>query len=343
MTVGMGRPKTSWVDAPPRMTRRPRKRLGGFLYYYQAAGKKIPLGSNLLTAKEEWARLERRGPKTLFPDVAKLYRACFKDFSISTRDHYERALRNLEVYFRKHTLEQVQPHHVKAYLRKRSKKGAALFEKRVGSAMFNWARGEGHTPAPNPFHGIKFTKAEKRAFDRLGRRKVYVTDAMYREVWIRGDAVLQDAMDLAYRTGQRPGDLLRARRQDIEDGVPFDGRSVRVLRFTQEKTGAKVAVVIEGELERDVARILGRPRKVPSMYLIADRHGQRVTRGALNDRFRKARGEATWQFRDIRAKTATDMPDLKRAQLLLGHADETTTVIYRRSTGDVVAALDRAI
>jgi integrase len=342
MTLGMGRPKTSWIDAPPRMTRRPRRK-GGFHYYYQAAGKKTPLGTNLITAKEEWARLESNGPKVLFPHVARLYRDAFKDFAASTRDHYERALRNLEVYFRKFTLEQMQPRHVKMYLRKRSKKGAAMFEKRVGSAMFNWARGEGHTSVPNPFHGITFSKAEKRAYQATGRRKVYVTDTAYREVWGRGDDVLQDAMDLAYRTGQRPGDILKARRQDIEEGVEFEGRRVRVLWFTQEKTEARVGVIIEGELERVLERILGRSRPVASVYLIADRRGQRVLLGALNVRFRKARGEATWQFRDIRAKTASDMPDLKKAQLLLGHAQETTTVIYRRSAGDVVAALDRAI
>lgn len=334
MTLGMGRPKTSWVDAPPRMTRRPRKRKGGFLYYYQSAGKKIPLGANLLAAKEEWARLESRGPKVLFPHVARLYRETFKPFSASTKDHYERALRNLEVYFRRFAMDQIEPRHIKKYLRARSRKGAAMFEKRVGSAMFNWARGEGHTSAPNPFQGIKFSRAEKRSFEPVGKRVVYVTDAQYKEVWGRGDAVLQDAMDLAYRTGQRPGDILKARRQDIVEGV---------LWFVQQKTGARVGVTVQGELQRVLERILARERPIPSMYLICDRRGQRVLLNALGERFRKARGEAVWQFRDIRAKTATDMPDLKKAQLLLGHAKETTTTIYRRDDGAAVAPLERSI
>jgi hypothetical protein len=79
------------------------------------------------------------------------------------------------------------------------------------------------------------------------------------------------------------------------------------------------------------------------MYLICDRRGQRVLLQALEDRFRKARGDATWQFRDIRAKTSTDMPDLKKAQLLLGHANETTTTIYRRSKSAVVDPQERQI
>jgi hypothetical protein len=46
-----------WHDLPPRMKAR-RLASGKVLYYYQAGGKQIALGSNLITAREEWARLE---------------------------------------------------------------------------------------------------------------------------------------------------------------------------------------------------------------------------------------------------------------------------------------------
>lgn len=309
---------------------------GKIRYYYQAGGKQIPLGSNLIAAKEEWARLEAGGANSeRFPKVSALYRkAMFESFSLSTRRHYAIALDNLDLAFKAFTLEQIEPKHVKEYMRRRTKKGAAVFEKRVGSAFFNWAREEGHTKAANPFRGVTFSKAEKRTFPTMGRRKVYVTDEQYGTVWSRGDAVLQDCMDLAYFSGQRVGDILKARRQDIADGV---------LWIVQEKTGAKVGVKVEGELARVLERALGRERPIPSMYIIADRQGQRVAYNALNARFRKARGEQLWQFRDIRAKTATDIPDLRGAQLLLGHAAETTTTIYRRSAGEVVAPLERKI
>lgn len=307
---------------------------GKVLYYYQSAGKQLPLGSNLVTAKEEWARLEAGGTQAAkFPRVTELYREHIKGYARSTREHYCIALDNLDLAFKAFTLEQIEPKHIKAYIRRRTKKGAAMFEKRVGSAFFNWAREEGHTKAANPFHGVKFSQAERKGYP-TGRRKRYVTDAEYRAVWSAGDAVLQDAMDLAYRTGQRPGDVLKARRQDIADGA---------IWFAQEKTDARLGIKVMGELARVVERILSRPRPIASVYLICDRKGQRVLYNALNDRFRKARGEATWQFRDIRAKASTDMPDLKKAQLLLGHATETTTNIYRRSRGDVVEPLERKI
>lgn len=325
----MGRPKKVYQGVPPRMQPRPRKK-GGFNYYYQAAGKKIPLGSNLIAAKQEWVRLEAGTAAWTFPRVAAEYRKLFPGFKQSTRSHYEGALRNLEVYLRRFTLDQVKPHHIKKYIRERSKKGAAMFEKRVLSALWSWAAGEGYTHAPNPCRGISFTKAERQAFAPK-KPKVYVTDAMFDEVWSRGDAILQDAMDLALHTGQRPGDILSARRQDIAAGV---------LWFTQEKTGKRLGLAIKGELARVVERILARKR--PSIYLIADRHGQRVRYNGLNDRFRKARGDATWEFRAIRRKASTDSPDLKRAQQLLGHATEVTTAVhYRESTGEIVEPLER--
>jgi integrase len=332
MTLGMGRPKSTWHDLPPRMKGR-RLASGKVLYYYQAAGKQIALGSNLPAAKEEWARLEANGPRVLFPHIAAQYRAAtFSGFSASTKAHYEHALRNLEVYFRRYVLEQIQPRHIKHYLRKRSRKGAALFEKRVGSALFNWARGEGLTNAPNPFLGIRFSRAEKRTYEPMGRRKVYVTEAMFQAVYALGDDVLKDAMDLGYLTGQRPSDLLKARRADIVDGVWW---------IDQQKTGKRIGIAVTGALAAVLERILKRPRKVQSVHIIADRRGQRVLYNALNRRFCAARGDADWQFRDIRARTASDALDLKRAQELLGHeSEQTTATVYRRARGSVVAPLE---
>jgi hypothetical protein len=73
-----------------------------------------------------------------------------------------------------------------------------------------------------------------------------------------------------------------------------------------------------------------------------------VSQGALysafNTRFREARGEAAWQLRDIRAKTASDSPNLKAAQALLGHETETTTAaVYRRAKGSIVSLLERTL
>jgi integrase len=331
MTAEMGRPKTAWLDLPPRMSAR-KLPSGKVLYYYQAQGKKRPLGANLIEAKREWLRLETGGMTNAFASIAKQYReAVFKDFAYGTKKRYESALRNLEVAFKGFSLEQIEPQDVKQYIRKRSKKVAAIFEKRVLSAFFTWARGEGITSVPNPCAGVKFSKSESKGFT-TGKRKRYVTDAEFAAVHAKGDAILQDAMDLALLTGQRPGDILKAKRQDIKEGV---------LWVVQEKTGATVGIRVEDGLQRVIDRILARKR--PSMYLISDKRGQRIRYDTLNYKFTQARGDADWQFRDIRAKASTDSPTLKDAQLLLGHTDETTTNIYRRSKGTAVAPLKREV
>jgi hypothetical protein len=175
-----------WHDLPPRMKAR-RLASGKVLYYYQAGGKQIALGSNLITAREEWARLEGGAAGQRWPHITKLYReAVFPSLAIGTRAHYAIALDNLDLAFKKATLEQIEPRHVKGYMRKRTKKGAAVFERKVGAAFFNWARGEGHTKAPNPFKDLGFGAAEKKAF--ASKKAPYVTDAQYAAVWARGDA-----------------------------------------------------------------------------------------------------------------------------------------------------------
>jgi integrase len=61
----------------------------------------------------------------------------------------------------------------------------------------------------------------------------------------------------------------------------------------------------------------------------------------LEKRFAKARGEATWQLRDIRAKSITDENDLRTASQRAGHANEQITAeVYRRIKGDLVSPLN---
>jgi len=57
------------------------------------------------------------------------------------------------------------------------------------------------------------------------------------------------------------------------------------------------------------------------------REGLRLTLGALRSRFDKARtlAKVDFQFRDIRAKAATDTGDLAHSQTLLGHTNRDMT------------------
>jgi integrase len=69
-----------------------------------------------------------------------------------------------------------------------------------------------------------------------------------------------------------------------------------------------------------------------SQWLIHDENGQPLTYWMLRNRFDKPWTAAgvSFQFRDIRVKSVTDMEDLGRAQQLLGHKTRGMTEHYTR-------------
>lgn len=129
---------------------------------------------------------------------------------------------------------------------------------------------------------------------------------------------------MALLTGQRPADVLKLQRTDIRDGA---------LWIVQSKTGDRLGIEITGELAATVARINERPRRAISAFLIQDENGQPLTQFALRLRFDKARtlAKMAFQFRDIRAKAATDTGDLAHSQTLLGHKSRDMTEHYVKS------------
>ena len=112
-------------------------------------------------------------------------------------------------------------------------------------------------------------------------------------------------------------------RADIRDGAIF---------VAQNKTGAKRAIEIVGELAEVAGRIQARKRERHSAYLIQDDNGRPLSMLAMRGRFDKARKAAgvAFQFRDIRAKTASDTGDLSHSQRLLEHKNRDMTEHYVR-------------
>lgn len=121
-------------------------------------------------------------------------------------------------------------------------KARANREKALLSHLFNKAREWGYTDATNPCQGVE-------GFTESGRDR-YVTDAEFQPVRAKADTTLQDAMDIALLTGQRPADVLKVQRADIRDGALF---------VAQNKTCAKRAIEIVGELADVLHRITSRP------------------------------------------------------------------------------------
>lgn len=246
-----------------------------------------------------------------------------------TQRNYTQYVALLEAVFCHVAIDSVRPRDIAEYLRVRGEasKVRANREKALFSTIFNHARSWGYTDATNPCFGIKGFKVKAR--DR------YVSDEEYLAVWSVSHPTVQDAMDLSLLTGQRPADVLKILISDIAGGT---------LQVAQNKTGKKLRISIEGQLAEVIDRIMSQPRNAASRFLLQDSNSQGLNYTTLRSRFDKARKAAgvSFQFRDLRAKAATDTEDLAHAQSLLGHRNRSTTEIYTRERrGDLVRPLQR--
>ncbi|RAM65889.1 tyrosine-type recombinase/integrase [Herbaspirillum rubrisubalbicans] len=357
----MGR-KPSKNSNLPRGVRAREQRSGVIYYYYDAGGtprREIPLGSNYVEAVRKWAELEALPPSTVSKVVTFRY-ACEvyqKKYMIEnapkTREEKLRQIETLLAFFDNPPapLEEIKPLHIKQFLSWRvqrtqdalRKKGepvegnegrvAANREKSLISHIWNAARAEGLTDLPNPCAGIK-------SFREYGR-ETYVYDDAFQAVWGKADVPTRETMDLAYLTGGRPADLLKIDETHLRDGS---------IEVRQNKTGHKLRIAIEGKLAELIERIKARKRGISgvvvSTRLIVNEEGQPLGRSALRFRFEAARAAAgiegdDFQFRDLRAKAATDKTDkskdIREAQLQLGHASVVMTENYvRKRRGRIV-------
>ncbi|TDV39584.1 phage integrase family protein [Paraburkholderia caballeronis] len=337
---------------------RARKRWNKTNYYYDWGGKprrEEPLGSDFVLAIKKWAEIEgAQVPKqalATFKDAADLYvREILPTKAPRTQvDNLKELVFLLEFFEGDARLDEIEPVHIKQYMRWRHQKALTWYAKKkrtpppkaghvranreiaLFSHIFNNARSIGMTAAANPCLGI-----EKNT--ETGR-DVYVEDDLFTRLYEQADEPTRDAMDLAYLAGQRPQDTLNYDERDIKDGFLFIG---------QGKTGKKLRMEVIGELKAVIDRIRARKTgyKVVSTALVVNEKGERMTLGTLQKRFSAARtraGIATgdFQFRDLRAKAGTDKTDatgdIRQAQKQLGHGSISMTEHYvRKRRGEKV-------
>lgn len=315
----MGRRRESNFDDPPRFHRKGK-------VWYHVSGTMPRVWTKLSSDRAEalclWAQREgvREDESTkLFSVVARRYvREVFATKSVQTQRDNEKELTNLLRVFGHMPIDAIAPMHIRQYmdLRGQVAKVRANREKALFSHIFNKAREWGFTTGQNPCQGVK-------GFKETGRSR-YVTDEEFALVKAQAHYTVVDAMDVALLTGQRPADVLKIKRSDIRDGA---------LWVVQNKTGARLGIEVIGELAKVIERIIQTPRKAISAYLIQEESGQPLSQFALRSRFDKARllAKVDFQFRDIRAKAATDTGDLAHSQKLLAHKNREMTEHYVKS------------
>lgn len=336
----MGRKRSTNTNLPDRMRARKRTRKNGkttVYYFYDGRDengrrKEIPLGTDYVAAVQEWSKLESaklpRAARVTFPVAAARYlNTVISHRSSNTVSGAQKAVRKLSEFFGGNNpapLDDIEPAHVRRYLDwRKDTPGSANNEITYLSAIFNYAREQGWTSKENPCRNVK--KHNKK------RREVYIEDYLYQAVYQAADQQMRDLMDIAYITGQRPIDIVGIHSSHIHDGI---------LHINQQKTGAKLRFEISGKLKEIVDRI-----QPGNGYLFLNRHGRPLTRSSLSRQFLELRKSimqqrpelsdelADFQFRDLRAKAATDIylaADTRTAADQLGHASERMTKIYIR-------------
>lgn len=357
---------------------RARKQKSGVTYYYFDTGQKprkeIPLGSNLGKALAEYSKLsqngwspppEKAGPIT-FADVVKRYETdVIPKKAKNTQIGNARELKQLMAHFNDPPapLDLSTPRHVREYMELRRKAPArANREKALLSHIFNTAREWGFTNVANPCAGV-------RGYREKGR-SVYIEENVYKAVFDEAGPILQDAMDMAYLTAQRPSDVIGFTKADV---VTFE-KGALGLRVEQDKTGNELILSMTikdtnelNTLGKLVTKLLDMKSKHarPSPALFCRASGQPITQTAMAQRFAKARKRAVakiradikkapstlqrqqleafaqavkqFQFRDLRAKAGTDKAastgDMRQAQVQLGHSTLGMTEAYIRKRG----------
>lgn len=336
-------------------------------YYYRIVvdgkRKKINLGHNLPNALQKIREIESTGsvvPKTL-REIWNLYKRDQDDGllrrALRTQQDYVTCWNMIEGLLGDVNLDSIRPSQIKQYIKRRTGKTRANREKALISILFNYAREYCDYDGSNPCRDLKGNK-------ETGREK-YVEKWEFEEIYVNADSTLKDVLDLLLYTGQRVGDVLDYKITDLKKNVdltkvlmynriPASEASGKdkadMLKVKTNKTGKKIDIIIAGELERIINRILEKRKKskVNSIYLIANEKGQKLSKHTLQGKFRKARELAGFkpfeiQMRDLRSKNACDS-DAETANVRLAHTTQSMTDKYRdKVRSAMVMPLDKII
>lgn len=214
----------------------------GSYHYYRRGGKRWPLkgepGSRGFL--EDWriAEAEYLGTtpfsvKESFNEIADRYLVSpeFNDLAAGTQKNYRVYIKQLRRDFGPSPIGDIKRKHIKAFRDGiADRRGAANQSVRVMMAVMAWAI-DADIIEVNPAAKIKNLKVgEHRPWPEALIQRV-LSDAPKHIVWV---------VAMGLYTGQRKGDLLRAKWKDIEDGG---------IHFIQQKTGKHVWVPILPELD----------------------------------------------------------------------------------------------
>lgn len=192
--------------------------------------------------------------------------------------------------------------------------------------LFNFAIDREHMMV-NPLARYKPAAGESR-------RDVIWSDEAVEAFLSAANEPIARAFRLALLTGQRKGDLLKLRWSNIVDGA---------IRLTQEKTGARVAIPVEGEL----ADLLDSIERV-SDYILVTEKGEpwRCIKNEYQKAL-KAAGLSGLRFHDLRGsfihRCYRDGMSISDIAVMSGHSEANAEAIIRSAYLPRTAGQDRVM
>ena len=250
--------------------------------------------------------------------------------------------------------QQIEPHHIDAYLKEGAKEGRAVRANRERAALsscISWMLRNRHG-------GLKINPCMRASGIQRNSetaRARYVTDAEYQAVYEEAPPTVRLLMELTYRTLQRPESDILGWTAAVVKQSPEGGR---VLAFQQRKTGRGVQIAVTGDLAALLDQAIG---AVPVLHqpIVHTLTGEAYSYSGISAMLKRAQGKArqkhkalakmpAFGFRDLKGKGATDMwlagEPIERIQLLCGHSKASTTEIYIKARWtQTVAPNDRKI
>lgn len=314
----MSRPRTSNKFLPKYVT------IQGASYWYRPPDSEKPI--RIATVGDERTlyryladAMPVAGPITTLGDCLDRYqREVVPSLKSRTQRDYARHLKHLKHAFGHMAPKDLQPRDIGKFLA--VEKGKIHRNKLVSvlSAVYSKAIGKWFVDGVtvNPCSNVERNPSKKR--DR------YITDKEF--AMVRGvmPPRVQIAMDLAYLTTQRQGDLLGLKWKEVSEAG---------IHFQQGKTGKKVFVEMSPMLHEVMVRAKFMVPQLPREYVLRTRKGKPYT----SEGFR-----AIWQrkmkhlcrtgalpirftFHDIRAKSVSDSASLEDAMKRAGHQNMSMT------------------
>ncbi|NUE67264.1 tyrosine-type recombinase/integrase [Snodgrassella sp. ESL0253] len=342
----MGRKATVNLNLPTGMRARKRKTRNGIVtwYYFDTGGKprkEIPLGNDYVKACQKWSelslqKLDKAHQITFVQALQRYILEVIPKKAPKTQRNNIYHTKRLKLFFGGDNpvlLEDIDAGHIREYFKWRYKAPvAANREIALFNHIWTYCRPAhwGYTSKESPSKDIKRNKEQPR--------DVYVEDYIYSILYKYGSQDLRDAMEIAMMLGQRPCDTAKIHTDHIQKGV---------LTIKQNKTSNALRFVVTKRLQDIITR-----RAPHGGFLFLNNRKRKMTTDNLQYRFDIARSLAIQnhpehaeelaqiQFRDLRAKSATDkslVSSEEEASKLLGHASvNITKKVYIRRTLPII-------